>query len=174
MVLTEPRQLDERELERPAVGVDDAWLRVEACGLCGTDHEQFTGELHGGFGFVPGHESIGVVEEIGDGAAQRWGVSVGDRIAVEVFQSCGQCEECRNGIYRRCERNGLANMYGFINVDEPPGLWGGYAQYQYLAPDSLVVGVPPSLDPITATLFNPVGAGTPMHGVFVPDPIRAI
>lgn len=36
------------------------------------------------------------------------------------------------------------------------------------------MGVPPSLDPITATLFNPVGAGMPMHGVFVPDPIRAI
>jgi alcohol dehydrogenase len=38
-------------------------------------------------------------------------------------------------------------------------LWGGYAQYQYLAPDSLLVPVPESLDSVTATMFNPLGAG---------------
>ena len=30
-------------------------------------------------------------------------------------------------------------MYGFVNVDRAPGLWGGYAQYQYLAPDSMLL-----------------------------------
>jgi alcohol dehydrogenase len=50
-------------------------------------------------------------------------------------------------------------MYGFIDVDRPPGLWGGYAEYQYLAPDSMVLSLPDNLDPILATLFNPLGAG---------------
>jgi alcohol dehydrogenase len=50
-------------------------------------------------------------------------------------------------------------MYGFVAVDRAPGLWGGYAQYQYLAPDSLLCRVPASLDPVTATMFNPLGAG---------------
>src|ERR1700758_179203 len=50
-------------------------------------------------------------------------------------------------------------MYGFIPVDRVPGLWGGYAEYQYLAPDSMVLRVPPELDPEVATLFNPLGAG---------------
>ncbi|BBZ14009.1 hypothetical protein MBRA_42040 [Mycobacterium branderi] len=50
-------------------------------------------------------------------------------------------------------------MYGFIPVDREPGLWGGYAEYQYLASDSMVLPVPAGLDPVVATLFNPLGAG---------------
>ena len=50
-------------------------------------------------------------------------------------------------------------MYGFISTDKAPGLWGGYSQYQYLGPDSMLLEVPDSLDPVLATLFNPLGAG---------------
>jgi alcohol dehydrogenase len=158
-VLEEPRRLVLRDFPRPGVADDDAVLRVEACGLCGTDHEQYTGLLFGGFAFVPGHEVVGVVEELGPRAAERWGVRAGDRVAVEVFQSCRECEPCRAGEYRRCERHGLRDMYGFVPVDRAPGLWGGYAELEYLAPDSMLVPVPASLDPVLATLFNPVGAG---------------
>ena len=86
-------------------------------------------------------------------------MEAGDRVAVEVFQSCRSCHVCRSGAYRRCERHGLADMYGFMAVDRPPGLWGGYASHQYLAPDSMLIPVPEGLDPVTATLFNPLGAG---------------
>jgi alcohol dehydrogenase len=159
LVLEQPRRLVERELPRPEIGDDDGLVRVEACGLCGTDHEQFSGALFGGDPFVPGHETVGVVEEIGPAAAQRWGVRAGDRVAVEVFQSCRTCAACRAGTYRRCEQHGLRDMYGFIPVARPPGLWGGYAEYQYLGPDAMVMPVPDGLDPVTATLFNPLGAG---------------
>jgi alcohol dehydrogenase len=159
LVLESPRELIFRELPLPAIGDDDGLLRVEACGLCGTDHEEFTGELFPGYPFVPGHESVGVVEQIGPHAAARWGVQAGDRVAVEVFLSCRECRACRAGAYQRCERHGLADMYGFVSVDRAPGLWGGYAQHQYLAPDSMLCRVPPTLDAVTATLFNPLGAG---------------
>jgi alcohol dehydrogenase len=159
LVLEKPRTLIARELPLPEHGDDDAVLRVEACGLCGTDHEQYTGHLSGGFAFVPGHETVGVLESIGDLAAQRWGVAVGDRVAVEVFQSCRACDACRAGAYQRCERHGLADMYGYIPVDKPPGLWGGYAESQYLGPDTIVHRITGVLDPVAATLFNPVGAG---------------
>lgn len=142
LVLEAPRRLVVRELAVPEIGADDALVRVEACGLCGTDHEQYTGALSGGFAFVPGHETVGIIEAIGPQAARRWGVAAGDRVAVEVFQSCRQCPNCLAGEYRRCERHGLADMYGFIPVDRAPGLWGGYAEYQYLAPDSMVLPVP--------------------------------
>ena len=159
LVLAKPRTLIGYELTVPEHRDDDAVLRVEACGLCGTDHEQYTGHLFGGFAFVPGHETVGVIEAIGGGAARRWGVMAGDRVAVEVFQSCRECDACRAGAYQRCERHGLGDMYGYIPVDKPPGLWGGYADTQYLGPDAIVHRVPEGLDPAVATLFNPLGAG---------------
>jgi alcohol dehydrogenase len=167
LVLEAPRQLVERTLPMPHTTDDDALLRVEACGLCGTDHEQFTGLLPGPGAFIPGHETVGVIEEIGSKAAERWGVEQGDRVAVEVFQSCRTCKACTAKQTQRCERHGLGDMYGFVNVDTAPGLWGGYATHQYLAPDSQVLKVPPSLDPVLATLFNPLGAGV-RWGVTVP------
>jgi alcohol dehydrogenase len=167
LVLEAPRSLVVREFSIPIVGDDDALVRVTACGLCGTDHEQYTGELAGGFAFIPGHETVGTIEALGPRAARRWGVSVGARVAVEVFQSCRRCAYCRRGDYRRCERHGLADMYGFIPVDRKPALWGGYAEYQYLAPDSMILPVPGELDPVVATLFNPLGAGI-RWGVTVP------
>jgi len=111
LVLEAPRHLGSRDFALPDIGDDDGLLRVEACGLCGTDHEQFTGELFPGFAFVPGHESVGIVERIGARAAARWGVREGDRVAVEVFQSCRECDACRAGAYQRCARHGLADMY---------------------------------------------------------------
>lgn len=167
LVLEQPRALVERRFELPEVGEDDGLLRVEACGLCGTDHEQYTGELFGGFAFVPGHESIGVVEAVGARAAERWGVQEGDRVALAVFQSCRECDPCRRGDFRACRAHGLKDMYGFRPVDTTPALWGGYAEYQYLAPDSTLIPVPAGLDPVVATLFNPLGAGV-RWGVTVP------
>jgi alcohol dehydrogenase len=166
-VLEGPRRLVTRLLPLPEVGEDDALIRVAACGLCGTDHEQYTGALWGGFPFVPGHETVGVVDQIGPQAARRWGVERGDTVAVEVFQSCRSCRACLAGEYRHCERHGLADMYGFVPLDRAPGLWGGYAEYQYLGPDSMVMPVPGDLDPVVSTLFNPLGAGI-RWGVTVP------
>src|SRR5438132_10950640 len=98
LVLEAPWRLMSRRLAVPEVGDDDGLLRVEACGLCGTDHEQYTGALPAGFAFVPGHESVGVIEAIGPAAAARWGVQAGDRVAVEVFLSCGVCSACAQGV----------------------------------------------------------------------------
>lgn len=166
-VLRRSRLLERCRLLLPEVGEEDGILSIEACGLCRTDHEQYTGHLAPSFGFVPGHEIVGVIERAGSRALERWGVAVGDRVAVEVFLSCGQCAACTSGVYRRCERHGLADMYGFVDVDRPPGLWGGYATHLYLAPDAQLLRVPQSIDPVVATVFNPLGAGL-RWGVKVP------
>lgn len=159
LVLEAPRRLVERTFDLPTVGPDDGLLRVEACGLCGTDHEQYTGQLHPGRPFIPGHETVGIIEEVGERAAARWGVSRGDRVAVEVFQSCRACAACRRHDHRHCERNGMATMYGFRGIDVAPGLWGGYATHQYLGPDSMLLPVADGIDAVLATVFNPLGAG---------------
>jgi alcohol dehydrogenase len=159
LVLEEPRRLVEHRLALPEVRDDTAILRVEACGLCGTDHEQFTGSLHPGWPFVPGHEVVGVVEALGPTAAERWGVATGDRVALEVFLSCGACEACAAGELRRCARHGLRTMVGLVGLEEGSGLNGGYATHLELRADSLLLPVPAGLDPVLATVFNPLGAG---------------
>jgi len=167
LVLTSPRHLERRRYEPPKTGPRTGLLRVEACGLCGTDHEQYTGHLPSRHAFVPGHEVVGVLEEVGAEAADRWGVSAGQRVAVEVFQSCRECAACRAGLYRRCERNGLRTMIGFTDADAPPHLCGGYATHLCLGFDAMLLPTPAALDPVVATLFNPLGAGI-RWGVEVP------
>lgn len=159
MVLEGPRRLVEHTFAIPEIDDDSGLLRVEACGLCGTDHELYTGHLPAPGPVIPGHETIGVIEELGAAAAQRWGVRVGDRVALECFQSCRECEACLAGMYRRCVKHGTPTLYGLTSTSVDPPLRGGYADYHYLAPDSMVLPVPGSLDPVDATLFNPIGAG---------------
>tara|TARA_B100000929_G_scaffold23695_1_gene17749 strand:+ start:1720 stop:2826 length:1107 start_codon:yes stop_codon:yes gene_type:complete len=159
LVLCAPRSLEFRDLAVPAPSPDTALLEVEACGLCGTDHELFTGRLPIRTPLVPGHETVGVLVEVGGAASAAWSVAVGDRVAVECFQSCRTCNPCRSGAYRRCATNGLRTAYGLSPLDVGPELSGGWATHHALGPDSMVLPVPDGLDPVDATLFNPVGAG---------------
>src|ERR1700685_2901744 len=80
VVQTGPRQMELREFPRPVIGPDDgALLRVEACGICGSDVEQYKGAMGTrGLPMIPGHEPLGIIEEIAPRAAARWGVSGGD------------------------------------------------------------------------------------------------
>jgi threonine dehydrogenase-like Zn-dependent dehydrogenase len=156
MVQTAPRRLEARELPIPAIGDDDGLLRVEACGICGSDYEQFEGALRTPMPAVPGHEPVGTVAAIGDAAARRWAVDVGDRVAVETMLACRSCSTCRSGAYHLCPAR---RIYSYIPLAEPPGLWGAYAEYLYLAPNAILHRVDPTLSPEIAALFNPLGAG---------------
>jgi len=156
MVQTAPRTLEPRDLPLPEIGDDDALLRVEACGICGSDVEQYDGALRTPMPAVPGHEPLGVIERIGDGAARRWGVDVGDRVAVETLLACRHCPACLGGSYQLCAKR---RIYSYIPLDVSPGLWGAYSEYLYLAPNSILHKVDASLDPRLAVLFNPLGAG---------------
>jgi threonine dehydrogenase-like Zn-dependent dehydrogenase len=156
MVLVEPRKLEPRELPLPEIDDDSGLLRVEACGICGSDYEQYEGVLGTPTPVVPGHEPIGVIERIGDRAARRWGVDVGDRVAVETLLSCRYCPPCVAGDYQLCERR---RLYSYIPLTVNPGLWGAYAEYLYLAPGSFVHKINRSVPPSIAALFNPLGAG---------------
>ena len=66
LVLTAPRRFERRRYVLPDVSADDGLLRIEACGLCGTDHEQYTGHIASRHPFIPGHEVVGIVEDVGD------------------------------------------------------------------------------------------------------------
>jgi threonine dehydrogenase-like Zn-dependent dehydrogenase len=162
--LVAPGRIEMRRYPRPAVDPRGGLLRVEVCGLCGTDVEQF----HGRFTattwpagpVVPGHEAVGVIEEVGDEAAARWGVRPGDRVAVEPNLPCGTCAPCLRGSYPSCQGWSPAPMaYGFIPVAHPPALWGGWGELMVLHPNTVLHKVPDAMDAGTASLFNAVAAG---------------
>lgn len=159
IVQTGPRALELRELPLPEIDDDSALLRVEACGICGSDVEQYMGLVPVRFPLVPGHEPLGVIEQIGDRAAARWGVDVGERVAVETFIPCGHCRACIAGRYQVCRGRGGMFGYAYIPLDHPPGLWGAYADYMYLDPFSVVHRVRKDIPAPIAVMFNSLGAG---------------
>jgi threonine dehydrogenase-like Zn-dependent dehydrogenase len=159
IVQTGPRALELRELEVPDIDADSAILRVEACGICGSDVEQYDGLLPVRFPLVPGHEPLGIIEKIGDRAAKRWGVDAGDRVAVETLIRCGNCRDCVAGNYQLCRGRGMMFGYAYVPLSHPPGLWGAYADYMYLDPNTLLHKVDKSLPAEIAVMFNPLGAG---------------
>jgi threonine dehydrogenase-like Zn-dependent dehydrogenase len=156
MVQTAPRRLEARELPLPEIDDESGLLRIEACGICGSDYEQFEGALRTPMPVIPGHEPLGVIEKIGDAAARRWGVDVGDRVAVETMLSCRYCDACLAGSYHLCRKR---QIYSYVPLEQPPGLWGAYAEYMFLDRRSVVHKVRRDLPPEIAVLFNPLGAG---------------
>jgi threonine dehydrogenase-like Zn-dependent dehydrogenase len=159
VVQTAPRRLELRELPVPDIDDDSGLLRVEACGICGSDAEQYAGVLPVRLPVVPGHEPLGIVERIGDRAAKRWGVDVGDRVAVETLIPCGHCPACIGGRYQVCRGRGGMFGHGYVPLAQPPGLWGAYADYMFLDPFSIVHRVRKDLPAALAVMFNPIGAG---------------
>ena len=140
MVLTEAREFAAREFPRPRPGPDDGLLRVELAGICHTDVDIVTGGYPTPLPLIMGHEIVGRIEEVGERAARRWGVTAGDRVVVEPMVGCGGCRYCTEGNGRFCES---AIGYGTATAcDAEPFLWGAYSPLMYLAPGSLVHRVP--------------------------------
>jgi threonine dehydrogenase-like Zn-dependent dehydrogenase len=153
-----PKQIEIREFPRPQTGPDDGLLRVEANGICGSDVETYRGHLGGPRpAFIPGHEPLGIVEEVGERAAERWEVQPGDRVAVEVIVPCRACRDCLTGRYQFCPNRKYG--HGVTGIAVEPALWGGLAEYMYLSPTSVLHKVDPALPVEVAALYNAMGAG---------------
>jgi threonine dehydrogenase-like Zn-dependent dehydrogenase len=165
MVLVADRCLELQELPIPAIGPDDGLLRVERCGICGSDADQFEGTLLGGsqpgtpmrYPLIPGHEPLGIIEKIGDRAAARWGVQAGDRVIVETASGCGSCADCRAGHSASCRNRGPG--LGYRTTEIPPSLWGGYAQHLYLQPDSILHKISSHVPLDVAATYNALACG---------------
>jgi alcohol dehydrogenase len=153
-VLSGPRAIDVRLVPVKQLPGAGAWLEVEACGVCGSDWSSYA-ERAVPAPFVPGHEMVGRIAEVW-GSHGNAAFQVGARIAIEEALPCWSCDMCRSGRHRVCPRSA---RYGGTPLDVAPGLWGGFAQYAYLAPGTSAHAVPESLDAELATLFIPVSNG---------------
>jgi threonine dehydrogenase-like Zn-dependent dehydrogenase len=160
-VAVRPRQTELREFALPEVASDAGLLRIDATGICGSDWPMYLSEKPGPR--ILGHEMVGTIEKLGPIARARWGVTEGDVVALEEYLPCGHCEYCRTGEYRSCletdTRIAGSIRYGSTPLTVAPALWGGYSQYLYMHPRSVLHRVPAGIKPHIAAMALPIGNG---------------
>ena len=145
-----------REVTKPAPGPDDLLVRVEACGICGTDRHLLLGEFPSTPPVTLGHEFCGIIEAIGSDVKS---FSLGDRITGDPNISCGRCPQCMNGRVNLC-RNLRA-----IGIHSD----GGFADY-VIVPQKQAFTLPPGLDPVHGAFCEPLACC--LHGIDIAE-IRA-
>jgi propanol-preferring alcohol dehydrogenase len=144
---SEQLQIVERDVPTPAPG--QVLIRMEACGLCHTDIHAAGGDwpVKPSLPFVPGHEGIGIVEQLGAGVTAR---RVGERVAIAWLGSaCGDCRYCVDGRETLCESQENSGY----SVD------GAFAEYA-VASAAYVVPVPDGISSVDAAPLSCAGVTT--------------
>ncbi len=138
----------------PKVGHKEALVKVQACGVGLTVSNFLIGESSADRSLlprIPGHEIAGDVVEIGEGVDN---VTVGDRVLVYFYLTCGHCRFCLAGMQDLC-----IESKGVVGVQ----CNGGYAEYAKVPADNLLT-LPDSIPYVEATVINDAVA-TPVHVV---------
>jgi L-iditol 2-dehydrogenase len=105
----------------PEIGPGEVLLRIDTCGICGTDLKKIYTGSHSA-PRVFGHEMAGTIEEIGDGVQ---GFAVGDRVMAFHHIPCGECFYCRKQTFAQCET--YKKVGTTAGLGQPSG--GGFAEY---------------------------------------------
>ncbi len=132
-----PLKLEQRPI--PAIGPHDLLLKIERCGICGSDlHAHDFLENKGGTGSILGHEISGTVAQVGEAVS---GFTVGQQIIVYTAIGCGKCKACQSGNATIC----------------PEAQWvsGGYAEY-IRVPAAAAIALPGKMTPAQAALVEPL------------------
>lgn len=143
------------EIPKPQIAAGEVLVKVVYCGICGTDIHAY--KMPGIFDWelIPGHESVGIVEAVGEGVEC---VKVGDRVAVGPPGDCGQCYSCNTGHPNTCA-NAFPNTLGI-----GPGTQGAYAEYVVSHyPQNELFVIPDGVTMEQAVLFDVLGVG--IHAV---------
>ena len=129
-ILTEPKKIEVKEYAIPELQDDDILVKVEGCGVCGTDVHEWKGDP---FGLAPvtlGHEGTGEILALGknvkcDTAGNP--IKVGDKIVTSVI-SCGECQICRNhpANTNLCDKQGI---FGLIPHSDANPFVGWFATH---------------------------------------------
>jgi L-iditol 2-dehydrogenase len=138
-----------RDAAEPLLDPRGALLRVEACGICGTDARTFfNGDPKAPPPWQLGHEPVGTLTEVGPGADLPHGVARGGRVFLGSILTCGTCRWCREGFQNLCEHHLL---YGY---DPFPGAYAEVAAVPPIATKNLIP-LPPELPSDLATVADP-------------------
>ncbi len=151
-VLVAPHKIETRYFPYPETVPSDAMVvRMEMAGVCGTDKHVYQGSpfAPGEYADVPlifGHENVGRIDRIGEQAAKNMDVrgrelKEGDRVVWYPPIPCGKCYYCRRLPVNSTNICPNGFSYGYANCEKPenkPWLYGGYAEYVYIKPETWV------------------------------------
>ncbi len=150
-----------REAPEPAADPAGAILRIEACGICGTDARTFfNGDPRARAPWVLGHEPVGVLQEVGLAAVLPADVRLGDRVFLGSILNCGECRWCVDGFQNLCDHD---KLYGY---DPFPGAYAELAAVPPIATKNLI-RIPDDLPSDLATVADPFACA--LNGVEVLD-----
>ncbi|MCK4400886.1 alcohol dehydrogenase catalytic domain-containing protein [bacterium] len=150
------------EFSYPQVADDAILLKILYCGICGTDLHGIEGKRTVKFPIIPGHELVAKVVEIGPKALERTKIfsgdtlTVGDMVTINPRITCGKCYYCRNLPQRPEMCMGARTYNSSIGSDKPPFLFGGWAEYMYILPNSEIIKLPEGIDLELASLIEPL------------------
>jgi threonine dehydrogenase-like Zn-dependent dehydrogenase len=153
------------EWPAPTPGPGEVVVRVRSAAICASDLKCYTGApLFWGDAdrdgycqppVIPGHEFVGQVAALGEGAGEKHGLKLGDIAISEQIVPCWECRFCRRGQYWMCP-NG--SVYGFRK-----NAFGAMAEYMLWPQGALNYRVPDSLPVEHAVYIEPLACA--IHAV---------
>lgn len=153
------------ELPVPEVGPGEVLIKVLASGVCASDVKTYLGARVWGSAeipayieapVIPGHEFIGEVVALGEGAAEKYGLAIGDRAISENIVPCWKCRYCKRGQYWMCQQH---DIYGF-KKGRAEGSW---AEYMKFPANAIVYKVPADIPVEQDALIEPLACA--IHAV---------
>lgn len=115
-ILEDVEKISIREVDKKEPGFKQVLIKVDFCAICTLEQRVYTGVMNR-YPFAGGHEVAGVVEAAGKGVKH---VGPGDKVAVRLLNSCGECYYCRNGNENQCIVSFIAQTQE--NIGGPGGL----------------------------------------------------
>ena len=161
-----PKDYRVEEYAVPQPGPEEVVVKVKSVGICASDLKcyqgapLFWGDAHReGYcqaPVIPGHEFVGEVVALGEGAGEKYGLELGDMAVSEQIVPCWRCRFCKRGQYWMCQYE--HDVYGFRQK-----VFGGMAEYMKFPVGSLNYKVPKSIPTQHAAFVEPLGCA--IHAV---------
>jgi threonine dehydrogenase-like Zn-dependent dehydrogenase len=156
-------RLEEWAVPRP--GPEEVVIQVKSVGICASDLKCYTGaplfwgdEHRVGYcqpPVIPGHEFVGEVVALGEGAGEKYGLQPGDIAVSEQIVPCWNCRYCTRGQYWMCQEH---EIYGFRQK-----AFGAMAEYMLFPRNALNYKVPASIPVEHAAFIEPLACA--IHAV---------
>jgi len=160
-----PRDYRLEERPVPTTGPGEVVIRVQSVGICASDLKCYLGapifwgdDRQAGYcqaPVIPGHEFVGTVVALGPGAADKYGLALGDLAVSEQIVPCWSCRYCNRGQYWMCQ---YGDVYGFRR-----NAFGAMAEYMRFPANAINYKVPPSIPIEHAVFIEPLACA--IHAV---------